>query len=89
MRRSCLTLILLRFICPDSSSECAYIGNGWGHLQLHLLHIGKYCGFWKREHSNNNNNNNNNEHLHETRAGSACISRASYLAKQKEGKRSV
>lgn len=28
------TLILLRFNCPDS--ECAYIGNGWGDLRLHV-----------------------------------------------------
>src|SRR5882757_2754500 len=28
------TLILLRFNCPDS--ECAYIGNGWGDLKLHV-----------------------------------------------------
>ena len=28
------TLILLRFNCPDS--ECAFIGNGWGDLRLHV-----------------------------------------------------
>ncbi|KAG5642923.1 hypothetical protein DXG03_001874 [Asterophora parasitica] len=28
------TLILLRFNCPDS--DCAYIGNGWGDLKLHV-----------------------------------------------------
>lgn len=28
------TLILLRFNCPDS--ECAYIGNGWNDLKLHV-----------------------------------------------------
>ena len=28
------TLILLRFNCPDS--ECAYIGNGWSDLRLHV-----------------------------------------------------
>ncbi|KAF8077552.1 hypothetical protein FPV67DRAFT_40 [Lyophyllum atratum] len=28
------TLILLRFNCPDP--DCAYIGNGWGDLKLHV-----------------------------------------------------
>lgn len=28
------TLLLLRFNCPDS--DCAYIGNGWGDLKLHV-----------------------------------------------------
>ena len=28
------TLILLRFNCPDS--ECAYIGNSWGDLRVHV-----------------------------------------------------
>ena len=28
------TLLLLRFNCPDP--DCAYIGNGWGDLKLHV-----------------------------------------------------